>query len=54
MICELIGLPHADAKQIRAWTDDLALLTSFGATPEQQLDAARGSVAFERYLAGQI
>jgi cytochrome P450 len=54
VICELIGLPPADAEQIRAWTDDLKLLTSFGATPEQQVRAAHGSVAYERYLAGQI
>lgn len=54
VICELIGLPMADAARVRAWTDDLKLLTSFGATPEQQIQAAHGSVAYERYLAGQI
>jgi cytochrome P450 len=54
VICELIGLPVADAEQLRAWTDDLKLLTLFGATPEQQIQAAHGSVAYERYLAGQI
>ncbi len=54
VICELIGLPLADAEQVRAWTDDMALLTSFGATPEQQRDAARSSVACERYLAERI
>ncbi len=54
VICELIGLPLADAEQVRAWTDDLALLTSFGATPEQQTAAAHGSVAFEEYLADQV
>lgn len=54
VICELIGLPLADAERVRAWTEDLKLLTSFGATPEQQLQAAHGSVAYERYLAGQI
>jgi cytochrome P450 len=54
VICELIGLPLRDAEQVRAWTDDLKLLTSFGATPEQQLQAARGSVAFEHYLADQV
>jgi cytochrome P450 len=54
VICELIGLPPADAGQVRAWTDDMALLTSFGATPEQQLAAAHGVVAFEGYLADQV
>jgi len=54
VICELIGLPLADAEQVRAWTDDLKLLTSFGATPKQQVQAAHGSVAYERYMADQI
>ena len=54
VICELIGLPLADAEQVRAWTDELAVLTSFGASPERQRAAAHASVAFERYLAGQI
>jgi cytochrome P450 len=54
VICELIGLPLDDAEKVRAWTDDLARLTSFGATAQEQRDAARGSVAFERYLADQI
>jgi cytochrome P450 len=54
VICELIGLPLADAEQVRAWTDDLARLTSFGAAAAEQLAAAHGSVAFERYLAHQI
>jgi cytochrome P450 len=54
VICELIGLPLTDAEQVRAWTDDLARLTSFGATPDEQRAAAHGSVAFERYLADQI
>src|SRR5262249_9804777 len=54
VICELIWLPLTDAEQVRAWIDELKLLTSFGATPEQQRQAAHGSVAFERYLADQV
>ena len=54
VICELLGLPLSDAEQLRAWTDDMALLTSFGATPEQQLSAAHSSVACENYLAAAI
>jgi len=54
VICELIGLPVGDAGQVRAWTDDLARLTSFGSTAEEQCAGAHGSVAFERYLADQI
>jgi cytochrome P450 len=54
VICELIGLPAADAPQVGAWTRQLELLTSFGATPEQQLAAAHESVEFEHYLAAAI
>jgi cytochrome P450 len=54
VICELIGLPAEDAPRIGAWTGQLALLTSFGATPEEQRAAARQSVAFERYLAAAV
>jgi cytochrome P450 len=54
VICELIGLPVEDAPRVRAWTEQLALLTSFGAGPEEQRDAARASVEFERYLAAEI
>jgi cytochrome P450 len=54
VICELIGLPAADAPRIGAWTRQLELLTSFGATPEEQLAAAHESVDFERYLATAI
>lgn len=54
VICELIGLPPHDAAQVRAWTEQLKLLTSFGATPEQQREAAHASVAYERYLADQV
>ena len=54
VICELIGLPTGDAPRIRAWTEQLALLTSFGASPEEQRAAARESVDFERYLAAAV
>jgi cytochrome P450 len=54
VICELIGLPTGDALRIRAWTGQLALLTSFGASPEEQRAAARESVDFERYLAAAV
>jgi cytochrome P450 len=54
VICELIGLPRQDADMVWAWTEQLKVLTSFGATPEQQRDAAHGSVAYERYLAAQV
>jgi cytochrome P450 len=54
VICELIGLPSEDAPRIRAWIQQLAVLTSFGAEPEAQREAAHASVAFERYLAAAV
>jgi cytochrome P450 len=54
VICELIGIPAADAGQVRAWTEELKTLTSFEATPERQREAAHQSVAFERYLAALV
>ena len=54
VICELIGLPTLHAPGIRAWIEQLALLTSFGASPEEQRTAARESVDFERYLAAAV
>lgn len=54
IICELIGIPAADAGRVRAWTEELKTLTSFDATPERQREAAHQSVAFERYLAALV
>jgi cytochrome P450 len=54
VICELIGIPPADAGQVRAWTEELKTLTSFDVTPERQREAAHQSVAFERYLADLV
>jgi cytochrome P450 len=54
VICELIGIPPADAGQVRAWTEELKTLTSFEVTPDRQRAAAHQSVAFERYLAALV
>jgi len=54
VICELIGIPAADAGQVRTWTEELKTLTSFEVTPERQREAAHQSVAFERYLAALV
>jgi cytochrome P450 len=54
VICELIGIPSADAGQVREWTEELKTLTSFEVTPERQREAAHQSVAFERYLAALV
>ena len=54
VICELIGIPAADAGLVRAWTEELKTLTSFDVAPERQRAAAHQSVAFERYLADLV
>ncbi len=54
VICELIGLPAGDLPRIRVGVEQLAVLTSAHAGPEEQRSAARASVAFERYLAAEI
>ncbi|MDR7274553.1 hypothetical protein [Catenuloplanes atrovinosus] len=54
VICELIGIPRADAPRVRGWIEQLKVLTSFGASDAEQVAAAHGSVEFERYLAALI
>jgi cytochrome P450 len=54
VLCELIGLPVADLPRIRAWSEQVAVLVSVGAGPEEQRAGARASVEFERYLAAKI
>jgi cytochrome P450 len=51
VVCELLGLPLADAAQVRAWIEELSVFNDFTATPQRQLEAAHSSVAFENYLA---
>jgi cytochrome P450 len=54
VICELIGFPAEDAPRIGRWTQQLATLTSFGASAEEQRETAHESVEFERYLAAAV
>jgi cytochrome P450 len=54
VICALIGLPPGDPPRIGAWTRQLAVLTSFGSSDEEQRAAAYESVDFERYLATAV
>lgn len=51
VVCELLGLPLADAGRVRAWTEELSVFNDFTATPQRQLEAAHRSVEFENYLA---
>lgn len=51
VVCELLGLPLADAPRVRAWIEELSVFNDLTATPERQLAAAHSSVDFERHLA---
>ena len=51
VVCELLGIPLADAAQVRAWIEELSVFNDFTAAPARQLEAAHNSVAFENYLA---
>lgn len=51
VVCELLGLPLADAARVRGWIEELSVFNDFTATPARQLAAAHNSVEFERYLA---
>ena len=51
VVCELLGLPLADAARVRGWIEELSVFNDFTATPQRQLAAAHSSVAFEEYLA---
>lgn len=51
VVCELVGLPLADAARVRGWIEELSVFNDLTATPERQLAAAHSSVEFERYLA---
>ncbi len=51
VVCELLGLPLADAARVRTWIEELSVFNDFTATPARQIAAAHSSVAFERYLA---
>jgi cytochrome P450 len=54
IICTLIGLPAEAGDQLKRWTEDLVTLGAPGTDGERQLACARSSVAFQRYLEGQI
>jgi cytochrome P450 len=50
VICALIGIPIDDAPRIKAWTDEMTVLTAFGTPPQRQRDAASVVVEFHHYL----
>lgn len=54
IICRLVGLPVEARGRLKRWTDDLVTLGAPGTDGERQLECARSSVAFQRYLHAQI
>ncbi|AUX27508.1 cytochrome P450 [Sorangium cellulosum] len=54
VICDLLGVPRADMRQLRAWHEDKQILMSAHAPVEVQVASARGYVAMQRYFQAQI
>jgi cytochrome P450 len=51
VICELIGIPEADRATVKAWNNAWMALQVAPLTPQRQVECARASVAYERYIA---
>ncbi|WP_437289333.1 cytochrome P450 [Sorangium sp. So ce406] len=54
VICDLLGAPRSEMKQLRAWHEDKQALMAGSAPPEAQVASARGYVAMQRYFQAQI
>lgn len=54
LICDLLGVPRSDMEQLKRWSDDKTLLMSATAPLEQQVAAAHGFIAMQRYFIDQI
>lgn len=54
VICDLLGIPHADLPQLKHWADDWMTLLSVDVPEEQQIAYARSMVAFQDYLRAQL
>ncbi|HEU4405367.1 MAG TPA: cytochrome P450 [Polyangiaceae bacterium] len=54
VICEIVGLPVSGMDDIKRWCNDLIALTAMYTSAEQKVAAARGSVAFQRWLGGIV
>ncbi|NJO81469.1 MAG: cytochrome P450 [Blastochloris sp.] len=51
VILTLLGIPRQDIEQTRTWSHDWLTLLSIQLDEEQQVACARGTVAFQQYLA---
>lgn len=54
VVLTLLGIPRDDIDQTRQWSHDWLMLMSIQLAEEQQVACARGTVAFQRYLARLI
>lgn len=54
VICDLLGVPRAEMKQLRVWHEDKQALMAAQAPPEVQVANAHGYVAMQRYFKAQI
>jgi cytochrome P450 len=54
VIADQLGVPRADLKAFKRWSDSFARRLSQMATPEEQLEDARNIVEFQMYFADMI
>lgn len=54
IIAEILGIPRADIRRFRSWSDDLTTVLAAHGPVEHQVAAARGVVDFQRYLASAL
>jgi cytochrome P450 len=54
VICDLLGVPRSDMRQLRVWHEDKGVLMAGHAPPEAQAASARGYLSMQRYFKAQI
>lgn len=54
VILTLLGVPRHDIQRARQWSHDWLMLMSVQMDEDRQVDCARSTVAFQRYLAGLV
>jgi cytochrome P450 len=54
VICEQLGVPAADYRLFKRWSDAAIQAIGLGATREEHLEAARCGVEFQRYFAPML
>lgn len=54
VICDLLGLPRSDLRQLKRWSDAKQVLMSATTPVQHQVECARDFIAMQRYFAGHI